>query len=308
MVGAILSKLGVKGGVSLPVSPGTITGYGGSWAVPNPVGGSPAGVPGAYFGTTSGTTSQFVRIQDSRNPDLQGALSVAGNISTPSNLAGNTINATTTVTAGGAVVGETFKNSSNCFQVDASGRVGTNCYAPTDMPSGWAGGVSTGDVYSHSNIGAGAGGTVSAAMKSDGTIKGAAGDFMVASNGVIGLNAKGTSGAACSSTTGNVGALTVDTSGTLLSCVSGVWRPVGGRQQKQTFYIASDGAVVPSPGCPATATPQIIVVPATFYINPTAAISFTGPGSGPWTINIRDGSNIPVPGATAQVETYCAYL
>ncbi|TXI24164.1 MAG: hypothetical protein E6Q67_02810 [Roseateles sp.] len=307
VVGAILNKLGVRGGVSLPQSPGTITGYGNSWSIPNPVGGTPPGVAAAYFGTTSGTNSQFVRIQDSRNPDLQGPLSVAGNISTPAGIAGNTINATTSVTAGGAVTGATFKSANNCFQVDASGRVGTSCFSPTDMPAGWSGGVSTGDVYSHSNIGVGTGGAISASLKSDGAIRGAAGDFMVANNGVIGLNAKGTSGAACSSSTGNVGALTVDSSGTLLNCVGGVWRPVGGRQQKQTFYIASDGAVVPSPGCPSTASAQIVVVPSTIYVNPTAAISYTGPGSGPWTINIRDGSNAPVPGATAQVETYCAY-
>jgi hypothetical protein len=306
VVGAILTKVGVNGGVSLPQSPGTITGYSGTWNLPNPVAGAPAGVVAVYFGSTSGTNSQFVRIQDTRDPNLQGQLSVAGNVSTPAAINGNTITATSTVTAGGAVTGANYTTANGRFQVDATGRIGSGGYAPSDLPGGWGGGISTADIYSHNTIATGVGGSIAASISNNGAITAAAGNFTVSQSGVVGLNAQGSSGGACSAGS-SAGAVTVDSSGTLLTCIAGIWRPVGGRQQKQTFYLASDGAVVPSPGCPATATPQIIVVPVNVYVNTTASVSYTAPGSGPWTVQIRDGSNNPVPGATAQVETYCAF-
>jgi hypothetical protein len=168
--------------------------------------------------------------------------------------------------------------------------------------------VSTGDVYGHGTIATGTAGAVAASLSSGGQLVAGNGKFQVAANGVVSLAAQGASGANCS-LGGGASALTVDSAGVLLSCdpASGVWRPVGGRQQKQSFYIASDGAVIPSPGCPATASPEIVVVPSAIYIDTTAAISFVGPGSGPWVVQIRDGSNAPVAGATAQVETYCAF-
>lgn len=74
-VNAIVSRLGGNGGFSLLVNSGTI--YGGNWTTPNPVSGTPAGVVMARFGYGASGLSQFVRLNDSRDPNLQGGLTVA---------------------------------------------------------------------------------------------------------------------------------------------------------------------------------------------------------------------------------------
>jgi len=78
VIGPILTRSGADGGVSLAASPNEITGFGGTWRVPNPVPGAPAGVVAMRFGTQAGGLSQFVRIRDTRDPDLAGDLSVQG--------------------------------------------------------------------------------------------------------------------------------------------------------------------------------------------------------------------------------------
>jgi hypothetical protein len=191
--------------------------------------------------------------------------------------------------------------------VDANGRLGTQGYAPSDVPGGWAGGISTHDIYSRATVAAGTGGGIASSMTSGGELMAGSGQFRVTSTGVVNLGAQGSAGAGCSIANGS-SAITSDTAGVLLACVGGVWRPVGGRQQKQQFYTTTDGGQIPNPGCPATATPQITVTPINVYINNTAAASYTAsPGNGPWTVFIRDGANVPIPGVVAQVETYCAY-
>lgn len=79
LVGPILSRIGADSGVSLTSAPGTIAGFGGTWALPNPVAGQPPGVIGVRVGTGSSGFAQFVRIGDARDPNLQGNLTVAGN-------------------------------------------------------------------------------------------------------------------------------------------------------------------------------------------------------------------------------------
>lgn len=78
VIGPILTRSGADGGVSLASSPNDITGFGGTWRVPNPVPGAPAGVVAMRFGTQAGGLSQFVRIRDTRDPDLAGDLTVQG--------------------------------------------------------------------------------------------------------------------------------------------------------------------------------------------------------------------------------------
>jgi hypothetical protein len=79
LIGPILVRLGADGGVSLPMDPAHIQGFGGTWTMDNPVPGQPAGVIAVRVGTVSSALQSFVRIGDSRDPDLQGNLSVAGN-------------------------------------------------------------------------------------------------------------------------------------------------------------------------------------------------------------------------------------
>jgi hypothetical protein len=287
------------------------------------------------FGGSATNNAYLYRVAVAGQPQLnamQTALSMSGNDITSANnvnaanvtaggtVSGGTVNAAGAVNAGGSVTassnvnaagsvtaGGTMSAAGSRFNVDAAGRIGTSGYSPADLPGGWGGGISTSDIYSHASIGAGTGGAVTTSMTSSGDLMAGSGQFRVTSNGVVNLGAQGSSGAGCAITNGS-SAITSDTAGVLLTCQSGVWRPVGGRQQKQQFYTATDGGVIPNPGCPPTATAQITVTAMNIYINPTAAASYTAsPGSWPWIVYIRDGANVPIPGGLAQVETYCAY-
>lgn len=78
-IGPFLATVGADAGVSLVGSSAAITGLSHSWSTPNPVSGTPAGVLGIRIGSGSAGWGQFVRIGDSRDPSLNGNLSVAGN-------------------------------------------------------------------------------------------------------------------------------------------------------------------------------------------------------------------------------------
>ncbi len=79
VIGPILARIGADSGVSLPMAPAQIQGFGNTWTLANPVAGQPAGVVAVRVGTGSSGFGQFVRIGDTRDPNLQGNLTVAGN-------------------------------------------------------------------------------------------------------------------------------------------------------------------------------------------------------------------------------------
>ena len=79
VIGPILARIGADSGVSLPMDPEHIQGFGNTWTLDNPVPGRPAGVVAVRIGTASSGFGQFVRIGDTRDPNLQGNLTVAGN-------------------------------------------------------------------------------------------------------------------------------------------------------------------------------------------------------------------------------------
>ncbi len=79
VIGPILARIGADSGVSLPTDPTRIVGFGNTWSLSNPVAGQPAGVVAVRVGTGSSGYGQFVRIGDSRDPNLAGNLTVAGN-------------------------------------------------------------------------------------------------------------------------------------------------------------------------------------------------------------------------------------
>jgi hypothetical protein len=79
VIGPILTRIGADSGVSLATDPVHIQGFGNTWQVDNPVAGQPPGVVAVRVGTTSSRFGQFIRIGDTRDPNLQGNLSVAGN-------------------------------------------------------------------------------------------------------------------------------------------------------------------------------------------------------------------------------------
>jgi hypothetical protein len=79
VIGPILTRIGADSGVSLPMNPALVTGFGRSWVLANPVPGAPPGVVAIRVGTASSAFGQFVRIGDPRDPNLAGNLTVAGN-------------------------------------------------------------------------------------------------------------------------------------------------------------------------------------------------------------------------------------
>jgi hypothetical protein len=79
VIGPILARIGADSGVSLPMDPAHIQGFGHTWTLDNPVPGQPAGVVAVRVGTAGSGFGAFVRIGDTRDPNLQGNLSVAGN-------------------------------------------------------------------------------------------------------------------------------------------------------------------------------------------------------------------------------------
>ena len=79
VIGPILARIGADSGVSLPSDPAHIQGFGNTWTLDNPVPGQPAGVVAIRIGTASSGFGQFIRIGDTRDPNLQGNLTVAGN-------------------------------------------------------------------------------------------------------------------------------------------------------------------------------------------------------------------------------------
>jgi hypothetical protein len=102
------------------------------------------------------------------------------------------------------------------------------------------------------------------------------------------------------------GALNADGSGQWLNCLYHVWMPMSGPAPRYGYYVVANGSVVPSPTCPSGGSPQILVVPQSFYVDPTATVNYQGPGAGPWTISITNGQGAPID-AQGVVETYCAY-
>jgi len=79
IIGPILARIGADSGVSLPTDPTQIKGFGNTWSLANPVPGQPAGVVAVRVGTASSGYGQFVRVGDTRDPNLLGNLTVAGN-------------------------------------------------------------------------------------------------------------------------------------------------------------------------------------------------------------------------------------
>lgn len=79
VIGPILARIGADSGVSLPIDSAHILGFGHTWSLDNPVPGQPAGVVAVRVGTASAGYGQFVRIGDTRDPNLLGNLTVAGN-------------------------------------------------------------------------------------------------------------------------------------------------------------------------------------------------------------------------------------
>ena len=120
VIGPILTKAGADGGVSLPTSAGTISGFHGTWSAPNPLTGSPLGTVALRFGTQTGGFSQFVRRGDLRDPMLRGDLSANGALT----VEGDARIGGDSTFAGALRVGS---ETAPCITLDATGVLTVHC-------------------------------------------------------------------------------------------------------------------------------------------------------------------------------------
>jgi len=141
-----------RGGLSAVTSPGTITTPIG--AFPNPVG-SVAGIVCFVGPGNTGMLSQFVRIRDTRDPDLLGHFTVAGNGAFGGNVAvGGALQVTNNTTLQGNLSVNGQAAFGPCVNIlgGAQGRAGFGCDDPNDLPAGWIGGVRSHDVVVDASI------------------------------------------------------------------------------------------------------------------------------------------------------------
>jgi prepilin-type N-terminal cleavage/methylation domain-containing protein len=249
-----LEAMNGAGGVSTLSTPGTISGGAGS--ATNPVG-SVAGVVGAFTYLDNAFWQQFVRINDTRDPNLQGNLTVAGNETFGGTLAvtgattlsstvavsgaatlGNTLavtGATTlsngvTVTGDSDVTGRVVTKASGCERVvmDPSGgsvqASNTSCVKQVVMDA------SSGTIYANNTSG-------TTVVKMDG------GAGRVTSQ--MGLfTATATANASCG-TGYSAGDMVrdADTTGTILVCQSGVWKRPGLASGTEGSTCSVDGSL-----------------------------------------------------------------
>lgn len=228
VTGELLSKLGSLGGVALVNNPSQIVGAGVAWTWSNPIPGNPVGAFVARYGASTSTVMNFVRINDTRDPNLQGNLSVAGNFALQGNagIIGDT-------TLGGKLDVAGATSLSTLSVSGASTLTGAVTAGSTITAAGAI--KSAGAVSGLSLAATTAGGVVRAQMDSATgkvTANNSAGSATITLDGSSGLAsatsmqvlASKTAGAACS----NNGEVVQDASasGTVLVCRSGTYRRV----------------------------------------------------------------------------------
>lgn len=142
LIGQMLQRIGGNAGTSVEGSVATISSVGGAWNWVNPVAGQPAGVVGARFGYDSAAFGNFVRINDTRDPNLQGNLSVAQNVGVGANLTvtgTTTLNGATTINAPTTINENlTVRDAANnpCVTLDRAGVVTINCAGTLNANTG----------------------------------------------------------------------------------------------------------------------------------------------------------------------------
>lgn len=145
-VGSIIEKVGGDVVVAFSTTPGNMVGINGV-TITNPVAGAPEGVVGARFGFGASGFGRFLVLNDPRNPNFQGDLTVAQNLSI-----GGSSTFTGPVTVNNTLTTTGDVNVNNCVKLQADGRGGFNCLDPNDLPPGYAGGVRAVDLVSSGNV------------------------------------------------------------------------------------------------------------------------------------------------------------
>jgi len=145
LASTMVSAQGGRGGQSLQNNGGFIRGP--LINAPNPIAGNPEGIVCGSSIVDTALFNRFVRINDTRDPNLQGPLTVQGTVT----FAGpTTINNNMTVT-GSLSAGTTTIGA--CARILATtGRAGFGCANPNDLPAGYTGGVRSPDVVASGRI------------------------------------------------------------------------------------------------------------------------------------------------------------
>ena len=189
-------------------------------------------------------------------------------------------------------------------------RLATNGLDPNDLPSGWSGGLRTNDVYAAGTVGTGSGGAVNAYLNSAGNIyasndvnvghqvnaqyvwaSGNLNSNYIHSNGNINadgrlnageflyINGKANVGANCSPN----GLQGTDSTGLLLSCVSGKWVKASGTSG---FFTMNRGVcLVNNPETNTCSCQSGTIAKELFY---TTATELLGGGHGSGTTVVKD--------------------
>ncbi|UUZ66288.1 hypothetical protein LP417_35330 (plasmid) [Polaromonas sp. P1-6] len=228
-----------------------------TYNVPNPVAGTPGGIIGIATFLDEGIFARFVKIQDTRDPDLQGPLTVAGQVTGKSPI-GTSDGVAACLRAAMTTGGQVLANSTNCIRrayldgtngqagvADATGNTRV-------LLEGNTGGLSSFDSTGRNAAGIrynGANQSVlyadnmqnsagTAGVRADGSLYGTRAEV-----GTVNISNSATAGAACA-IENDVVQGTVGGSPLLLICRSGVWSSTSGSP------IASAGSACVVAGAP----------------------------------------------------------
>lgn len=144
-VGALIDKVGGDVLVALPGTAGNLTGINGA-AMVNPLGVS-EGVVGARVGFGASGFGRFLVLNDPRDPNFQGNLTVRQNLSI-----GGSSTFTGPVTVNNTLATTGDVNVNNCIRLKSDGRAGFSCKDPNDVPAGWDAGVRAWDVVADGSL------------------------------------------------------------------------------------------------------------------------------------------------------------
>ncbi len=144
-IGALIERVGGDVLVALPTNPANLQGVNGV-TFANPVG-TAEGVVGARVGFGASGFGRFLVINDPRDPNFQGNLTVRQNLSI-----GGTSTFTGPVTVNNTLSTTGNVDVNNCVRLQSDGRGGFNCLDPNDLPAGWSGGVRANDVVAGGSL------------------------------------------------------------------------------------------------------------------------------------------------------------
>lgn len=283
VVGDAAQASGLTAGFSTSNNPGTLYGLKGAWNAPNPVGPVP-GILAASGSYNSSALAGFLL----RN----GTLPMTGNLDTGGNSIVNVGN------------GSQF-NSDQGGSIELGGNNTTAGSGTPYIDFHLAGqGVQDFNVRlindSNNNLS-----VVGTTGNANLTVGG------VTATGTVSAGALATPGQACSPN-GQI-ADAYDSSGLMLSCQQGIWKPLGGNAVRLGYTVFTGGQLtVPAPSCPAGGSVLAVPILLHFSVDPTATVNVNVNQVGPnYVLTVTDGAT-PTPAvytsASGLLEFYCSYL